>query len=58
MDFEYSFWMLRPPTFGFPKADGLSIQKLHSKSIYLSELLNFPIPVPGQPTIKKLWNSH
>ncbi len=35
MDFEYS---------------GLSIQKLHSKSIYLSELLNFPIPVPGQLT--------
>ena len=46
--------MLRPPVFekpiGFPKAGGLSIQKLHPKSIYLSELLNFPIPVLGQPT--------
>ncbi len=35
----------------FPIAGGLSIQKLHSKSIYLSGLLNFPNSVPGQPTI-------
>ncbi len=34
----------------FPKAGGLSIQKLHSKSIYLSGLLNFTNPVPVQPT--------
>ncbi len=76
MEFECSFWMLRPPAFGkpmlwkglnnmgylwqplnptlelllnigFPKASGLSIQKLHSKSIYLSELLNLEIPVAG-----------
>ncbi len=40
----------------FPKAVGLSIQKLHSKSIYLSVLLNFPNRVPGQLTIMSNWN--
>ena len=42
---------------GFPKADGLSIQKLHSQSIFLFVLLNFPNPVPGQPTIGT-WDYH
>ncbi len=46
----------------FPKADSLSIQKLHSKSIYVSRLLKFLNPVSGQPTIRNAvlhsWHWH
>ena len=51
MQFSQVSQRLKSHNIGFPKADGLSIQKLHSKSIYLSMLLNFPDPVPEQPTI-------
>ena len=43
--------MLRPTLFGKMKSGGLSIQKLHKKSMDTVELLNFPNQVLGQPTI-------
>ncbi len=40
-----------PHNIGFPKAGGLSIQKLHSKSIYSDVVLNLKNLIPGQLTI-------
>ncbi len=40
---------LNAETIGFPIGDGLSIEKLHLKSVIFAVPLNFQNSIPGQP---------